>query len=578
MRLVFGQEHNSVKAFEPIEIPKFTVITGRNGSGKSHLLEAIQLGKVNIEGIRTNQIQKFDYRDFDYNYQRKTDRSFKQNAWGAIQPETGSVSMRLVALDGQIENKRLIEKKAKELKKPFIELELKDFLGEGLEEGEAQSIIDSIERYKEAVDSFIFEDANSSDEVAQSIYDSLIKTSSKLVSGYKEAEFTTTLKKTAISGRKLLMDLSDTFFEYHQALSRNELKKGTALYQESGDFKKTHGEAPWDIVQEIFDGMRINFSVNNPIEEDIDPFSGNFQIKFKNNDREGKEIPFNALSSGEKILLTLANSIFTARKRNAVPKLILLDEIDGPLNPAVLSGFVEYLQSNFIENGINVIIATHSPSTIAFSPTESIYRVNTTLETPITHIDKKEGIASLSDGYITIQDVLEFSAAPTGTLILSEGKNYRLLSKAKDLFAPGTDLSILSVRELGSGQLRVLYEFLRKFNLTKNFIFVWDNDYRFKEDGSLRDLSSLKATASISARAYIFDTNTDGLVTRGIENLFDSNQVSDYEGSLKSTNSGVSNKYHFEKYVLAKAGPEELFKNFKPLFTFIADTKTLTNI
>lgn len=46
MQLSFKQPHLSISAFPDIDLPPFTVIVGLNGSGKSHLLQAIANGCV----------------------------------------------------------------------------------------------------------------------------------------------------------------------------------------------------------------------------------------------------------------------------------------------------------------------------------------------------------------------------------------------------------------------------------------------------------------------------------------------------------------------------------------------------
>ena len=40
MNLKFLEEHLSIKQFNDVELKDFTVLTGLNGSGKSHLLQA----------------------------------------------------------------------------------------------------------------------------------------------------------------------------------------------------------------------------------------------------------------------------------------------------------------------------------------------------------------------------------------------------------------------------------------------------------------------------------------------------------------------------------------------------------
>lgn len=51
MNLRFIKQHKSIKDFPAVSIPDFTVITGKNGSGKTHLLEAIKNGSVEVTGI-----------------------------------------------------------------------------------------------------------------------------------------------------------------------------------------------------------------------------------------------------------------------------------------------------------------------------------------------------------------------------------------------------------------------------------------------------------------------------------------------------------------------------------------------
>ena len=60
MRLEFKAEHLSIERFDPVEMGDFAVITGINGSGKTHLLRAIRNGSVSADSIRTDDIVFFD--------------------------------------------------------------------------------------------------------------------------------------------------------------------------------------------------------------------------------------------------------------------------------------------------------------------------------------------------------------------------------------------------------------------------------------------------------------------------------------------------------------------------------------
>jgi len=56
MRLTFINAYKSISSFPETEIPDLVILTGVNGAGKSHLLEAINSGCIQIDSIAaTNQ-------------------------------------------------------------------------------------------------------------------------------------------------------------------------------------------------------------------------------------------------------------------------------------------------------------------------------------------------------------------------------------------------------------------------------------------------------------------------------------------------------------------------------------------
>ena len=64
MKLIFRQPHESIKQFTPVDLPDFSVITGLNGSGKTHLMRAIKAGNVVADRIPVHEIGYYTYRDF----------------------------------------------------------------------------------------------------------------------------------------------------------------------------------------------------------------------------------------------------------------------------------------------------------------------------------------------------------------------------------------------------------------------------------------------------------------------------------------------------------------------------------
>jgi hypothetical protein len=57
-----------------------------------------------------------------------------------------------------------------------------------------------------------------------------------------------------------------------------------------------------------------------------------------------------------------------------MPDLILLDEVDAPLHPSMVLSLLRTIENVIVgQYGRKVIMATHSPSTVALAPEESVY-------------------------------------------------------------------------------------------------------------------------------------------------------------------------------------------------------------
>ena len=73
MQLTFDQPYLSIKSLPESEIPAFCIITGPNGSGKTHLLKAIKAGKVKLVP-RSTSIEYFDWTTFKQSDTQSADR------------------------------------------------------------------------------------------------------------------------------------------------------------------------------------------------------------------------------------------------------------------------------------------------------------------------------------------------------------------------------------------------------------------------------------------------------------------------------------------------------------------------
>lgn len=98
--------------------------------------------------------------------------------------------------------------------------------------------------------------------------------------------------------------------------------------------------------------------------------------------------------------------LYHASSNGNFPEVILFDEPDAHLHPSLTQLFINVIQETLVnEQKVKVILSTHSPSTIALSPSDSIYRMDRSLGYPVKE-DRNKAVQALSDGLasITMED------------------------------------------------------------------------------------------------------------------------------------------------------------------------------
>lgn len=106
-----------------------------------------------------------------------------------------------------------------------------------------------------------------------------------------------------------------------------------------------------------------------------------------------------SLSSGERTLLALAFTIFKLKRRKVIAKLFLMDEIDSSLHPSMSKRLLNVLYNFFHQQlGINIIMSTHSPSTIAFAPSKSFFLMTRGGEPRLASINRDRALSELTTG------------------------------------------------------------------------------------------------------------------------------------------------------------------------------------
>ena len=151
------------------------------------------------------------------------------------------------------------------------------------------------------------------------------------------------------------------------------LEDNTITYLPDDEFTTEYGEAPWDFVNKIIKEANLDYHINSPVGIHRD---APFELKLVNNITK-TEVRFSDLSSGEKVLMSLALALYNSKFSIEFPKILLMDEPDASLHPSMSKQFLDVILNVFVKDkGVKVVMTTHSPSTVALAPEESLFVVN----------------------------------------------------------------------------------------------------------------------------------------------------------------------------------------------------------
>ncbi|KXV41886.1 hypothetical protein AD941_02390 [Gluconobacter albidus] len=141
----------------------------------------------------------------------------------------------------------------------------------------------------------------------------------------------------------------------------------------------------------------LNYRCAPPGVRKIDPVV----LYFERLDEEGTHVEFSSLSAGEKVLVLLSISMLNIDSSRVIiqkPPLLLLDEIDASLHPAVLHQWIKTIQDKVVgKMGIPCIMTTHSPVTVALAPEEALFEMRRE-NIPLSKISTREALNKLTVG------------------------------------------------------------------------------------------------------------------------------------------------------------------------------------
>ncbi|MBF0649093.1 ATP-binding protein [Dysgonomonas sp. GY75] len=561
------------KGFKWENIPMFSIITGVNGVGKSHLLY-------------------FLYNLNDYPYSGSIKES-EGNIFNLILPEKITQGLNI---QRQVERKSKIVKNYDGFIKyatSFTDREQQKFeleqskdanytlekhysknLRIATDEREKISIIKDINFHKNEIKNIERQITLLDDK----IYDLELDRIARHLGVKVEKLTLEQLKEHASHIYNGITEIEEfSIFLAQQEQIKNRLR---IKYPQDGKYdelKKLEDEPkPHELINKLFEKYNFDyFSMINPYEEiikenstDLNVTKDRVVLKFKG--KRGEIVDYKFLSSGEQLIVKLIIWSMVRDYNGNRINTIAIDEPDAHLHPKMCKMMIEILEemSKPTEEGGNnlrIIITTHSPSTVAYAPKDSLFVMERDNEgnRTIRQTDNNEALRVLSDGFITLDEGLHILDSLGGKelTIFTEGNNIGYINKAFELLSPELMTKVDIVDNLkdrtGKNQLSTYYELFKRVPHSKNVLFIYDCDV------------TTKLEEENSTFYYILEKNiNNSKVTSGIENMFNETLFTDnfYSKTPKNDGGVVTNlnKLKFEEHII-KNGTIADFKSFEKL-------------
>ena len=343
--------YKSIKSLKWVDIPDFVVVTGKNGSGKTQLLELIHY-ELGSEQQHKNNILRNPADPF-HGVQLKVDNFSCSNKEVIYLPATWSLSN----------------------------------LG-GINATSFTNTINTLHTH------IIGTSKNAAyTELAQIVSEKINKPATAITT--QDVQQNLPLDHFDYINRIQLHEgLNEIFLGYH--LKSAELRDAGYTPQE---IEKQLGTAPWETINELLNSAEFPYEVTRP-----KGYMGDFNFQLTSRKDPSLLINFSDLSSGEKILISLGIWMFNTGQTKRLPKLLLLDEPDAHLHPSVVKDFINVIEKTLVKkHGVKVIITTHSPTTVSFAPEYSLYEMSKDIP-QISPLESKEyGIDLLTEGLVVVK-------------------------------------------------------------------------------------------------------------------------------------------------------------------------------
>lgn len=373
-------------------------------------------------------------------------------------------------------------------------------------------------------------------------------------------------------------------------------------------------ERPFQTINRLFRQYGFDyFDMLNPF-----PHDGklNGEIRFKG--KGGEEVDYNSLSSGEQAIVQFVIWSYGQDFRGNRLNTMVLDEPDAHLHPSMCKMMVEIFSEMSAKKdvgggGIRIIITTHSPSTVAFTPEGSLFVMQREADNKrvIIPTTTENAVEILSDGIFTFSRAMSnftlLSSSPKQNLVFVEGKtDVKHFTRAMQVLGYNLDVEFFDMHDASTLSSFISCAPARLFN-KKSLIALFDCDREGNKGyrGNDCDIAGAKVVTSEQSEGrsfcikilppvgleyycpveYLYSKDVlvnNNVLTKRNYNEFtnligystpeESNQLSEEyknETSLRPFKVNDDRKNIFSETVLQISDPE-VFHGFKPTIDLIA--------
>jgi energy-coupling factor transporter ATP-binding protein EcfA2 len=213
--------------------------------------------------------------------------------------------------------------------------------------------------------------------------------------------------------------LSHVFVGYQIRLAEKLMER-----QSEEQILQELGPPPWVFLNDALAFADFGYRIIPPENKLMKNYQVRAQALHSNTALE-----LNDLSSGERTILRTILWFYNSKHNNIFPKLFLMDEPDAYLHPSMTRQFIDVLKNVLVDQyNVRVILSTHSPSTVALAPEESIFVMSREEPRIRRPASKAEAIGLLTAGLVIVSPGTRF-------VLVEDEDDVKFYSAIRDVLA-----------------------------------------------------------------------------------------------------------------------------------------------